>query len=75
MLQNKDNKMSNKNNWSDEMAGFHKTPQPSSRHSHHRNQMSDYRDKIPPNEDQGVVPYENEEIVDSEWEDFEKLLR
>ena len=43
-----------------------------------RGQMSDYREKIPPNDgDQegGVVPYENEEIVDSEWEDFEKLLR
>lgn len=45
---------------------------------HHRAQLSDYRDKISPDgeEDGQVVPYEkDEQIVDSEWEDFEKLLR
>lgn len=46
------------------------------RHNLGRGQMSDYREKIPPNsegEEGEVVPYEND--VDSEWEDFEKLLR
>lgn len=60
----------NNSNWSDEMSNYHHNHQ---QPRHHRGQMSDYREKIPPEE--GVVPYENEEIVDSEWEDFEKLLR
>lgn len=69
------NNKSNGNNWSDEIASYHHNHQPSTRHQH-RGQMSDYREKIPPNEEEeGVVPYETEQIVDSEWEDFEKLLR
>lgn len=62
-------------NWSDEMNNFqHRLLH------HHRAQLSDYREKIPPHggeeADGQVVPYEkDEQIVDSEWEDFEKLLR
>lgn len=55
-----------------------KTGDNNNHHHRHRSQVSDYREKIPPNQaqDQEVgVHYENEEIVDSEWEDFEKLLR
>lgn len=48
------------------------------RHHSGRGQMSDYREKIPPNsegeEGEEVLPY-GENDVDSEWEDFEKLLR
>lgn len=66
------------NNWTDEMASFHHNNNHQQPRHPLRGQMSDYREKIPPNEtttDEGVVSNENEEIVDSEWEDFEKLLR
>lgn len=73
-MSNKNNNTNNNPNWSDEMNKYHHNHQPP-RHQHRGQMSADYRDKIPPNEDEGAVPYETEQIVDSEWEDFEKLLR